>query len=249
MAVLAAAQCAVQPGDLAGNLALHLALMQRAREQGVDFLLFPELSLTGYEPTLAHDLAQTADTSLLAPLRALAKDAGMTTVVGLPMRPADHGKPQIAAYVLHGDGSLSIYTKQYLHPGEEQFFAPGTGGELLSIAGLPVALSVCADFTHAEHLAAAAAQGAQVYATGVLIGEAGYGRDSALLQGHAQHHGMAILMANHGGPTGGWQAAGQSAFWDNHGRCVASTTGLGNRLLILCERDGGWHGKELGVAV
>ena len=36
-------------GDLQHNLAIHLDYAARARAQGVDLLVFPELSLTGYQ--------------------------------------------------------------------------------------------------------------------------------------------------------------------------------------------------------
>lgn len=55
--VFAAAQCAFRAGDISANLRLHMEFMQHAREQGVGLLLFPELSLTGYEPILAEALA------------------------------------------------------------------------------------------------------------------------------------------------------------------------------------------------
>lgn len=55
--IFAAAQCAIRAGDMSANLTLHMDFMQHAREQG-GLLLFPELSLTGYEPTLAKALAQ-----------------------------------------------------------------------------------------------------------------------------------------------------------------------------------------------
>jgi predicted amidohydrolase len=242
--VFAAAQCAVRAGDISANATLHLAFMQRAREQGATFLLFPELSLTGYEPALAQSLAQTVDSPLLAPLRQMAQEASMTTVVGLPLQRPGQDKPQIAAVVLHPDGAVAVYTKQYLHPGEDQYFSAGEGGDLMLIADVPVALSVCADFSHPAHAARAAAQGAKVYAASVLIGETGYPHDSTLLQGYAARHGMAVLMANHGGPTGGWAAAGRSAFWDEQGRCVASTGGAGDRLLVVSRAPEGWQGVE-----
>lgn len=242
--VLAAAQCAICDGDLHGNVALHLQFMQRAAELGVGLLLFPELSLTGYEPSIASALAEPLATSLLQPLQALAQQAGMTTVVGLPLRVPGQAKPQIAACTLHADGAITAYTKQFLHAGEEQFFSAGNGGELLSISGLSIALSVCADFAHPEHASSAAIRGADVYAAGVLIGEPGYPHDSAILQGYAQQHGMAVLMANHGGPTGGWAAAGRSAFWNEQGQCVASTEGAGNRLLVISRGLAGWCGIE-----
>lgn len=245
--VLAAAQCAIQAGDINANLKLHIEFMQRASEHGVNLLVFPELSLTGYEPTLAEALTQDVDSPVLLPLRKLARQTSMTTVVGLPLRMPGHEKPLIAAFILHGDGSVGVYTKQYLHPGEEQYFSAGNGGDLINIAGLPIALSVCADFSHPEHPSATARQGAQVYASSVLIGEAGYARDSSLLQSYSRLHKMAVLMANHGGPTGGWTAAGRSAFWDEKGVCIASTSGAGNRLLVVSRQEHGWQGFETAV--
>ena len=243
-AVFAAAQCAIRDGDIPANLALHLAFMRQAHEQGVNLLLFPELSLTGYAPAVSSGLAQDLDTPLLAPLRQFAQAAGMTTVVGMPLEVPGQDKPRIAACILHPDGSIAVYTKQHLHTGEDVFFSAGSGGDLLSVAGLSVALSVCADFSHPEHAAQAAQRGAQVYATGVLIGETGYPVDSALLQGYAQRHAMAVLMANHGGTTGGWAASGRSAFWDEQGRCVVAASGIGNRLLIVSGQSGEWQGRE-----
>ncbi|WP_095093294.1 carbon-nitrogen hydrolase family protein [Pseudomonas sp. Irchel 3A5] len=245
--VLAAAQCAVHAGDINANVKLHSEFMQHAHEHGVHLLVFPELSLTGYEPTLAEALTQDVDSPVLLPLRQLAQETSMTTVVGLPLSMPGHEKPLIAAFILHGDGSVGVYTKQHLHPGEEQYFSAGNGGDLINIAGVPTALSVCADFSHPEHPSAAARQGARVYASSVLIGETGYPKDSALLQGYSQLHGMAVLMANHGGPTGGWAAAGRSAFWDEKGVCVASTSGVGNRLLVVSKHLHGWQGFETAV--
>ena len=115
--VLVAAQCAVQAGDLVANLALHLDFMRRAGELDARLIIFPELSLSGYEPALAGALAQPADSPLLEPLCSLAMTAGMTAVVGLPLRVPGRDKPQIAACILHPDGSRAIYTKQYLHAG------------------------------------------------------------------------------------------------------------------------------------
>ncbi|WP_153784960.1 carbon-nitrogen hydrolase family protein [Pseudomonas sp. EMN2] len=248
-AIFAAAQCAIRDGDVTANLALHLAFMRQAHEHGVTLLLFPELSLTGYALKTASALAQHLDTPLLAPLRRFAQEAGMTAVVGMPLRVPCQDKPRIAACILHPNGSITAYTKQHLHTGEDVFFGAGSGGELLSVAGVSVALSVCADFTHPEHAAHAAQRGAQVYATGVLIGETGYPADSALLQSYAQQHAMAVLMANHGGSTGGWAAAGRSAFWDDQGRCVAAASGAGNRLLLASRRGGEWTGREIPTAL
>jgi NAD+ synthase (glutamine-hydrolysing) len=53
----------VHKGDLDGNLARHLAVLEQARAQGCDVAVFPELSLTGSVDPRRH------------PERALAVDA------------------------------------------------------------------------------------------------------------------------------------------------------------------------------
>jgi predicted amidohydrolase len=219
-----------------------------AAGQGVQLLMFPELSLTGYEPTLARELALLPDSARLQPLRDLARQTAMTTVVGLPLRQPGSDEILIGALVFAADGSQAVYSKQHLHPGEEVVFSPGHGGDALMLGGERIALSVCADFTHARHVQAAADAGASIYATSVLIGEGGYPRDSGLLQGYAREHSLGVLMANHGGPSGGWACAGRSAFWAAGGELVVSAEGVGD-LLVIARRVGGvWQGEVVEVS-
>ena len=240
MLKFAAAQCIVRAGDIQENIRRHLLFMKSAHGFGVRFLLFPELSLTGYELELAQKLAQPMDTALITSLREYACEANMTTVVGLPLQSDNGARPCIAAFVLHADGDLTIYTKQHLHAGEADYFSPGQGGDLLGIDGIPTALCICADFSEASHVASAAQKGAQLYAASVLIGDSGYGTDAAILKTYAHKHRMAVLMANHGGPTGGWPAAGRSCFWNEDGQVIATTSGPGDQLLIVSSDNGVW---------
>ncbi|MGA4814923.1 nitrilase-related carbon-nitrogen hydrolase [Pseudomonas aeruginosa] len=53
MTLIAAAQSCAHPADLPRSLDDHLRLMRIAQARGVRLLVFPELSLTGYEPTAA----------------------------------------------------------------------------------------------------------------------------------------------------------------------------------------------------
>ncbi|MEX5510057.1 carbon-nitrogen hydrolase family protein [Pseudomonas paralactis] len=244
---LAAAQTLSIAGDVAANISRHLVFMQVAAEQGVQVLVFPELSLTGYEPTLAADLAIAPDAPLLAPLREMARELQLTAVVGMPIRLASQTQVMIGALVLGADGSVAVYTKQHLHPGEEVAFAAGQGGAALAWGDDRIALAVCADFSHASHPRQAAQAGANVYAAGVLISEGGYAKDSALLQGYAAEHRLLVLMANHGGPSGGWACAGRSAIWGADGRLLAAVPGVGEAL-VIARRDGEhWLGHVVAV--
>jgi predicted amidohydrolase len=244
---IAAAQSISISGDLAGNIARHQRFIAAAAEQDVQLLVFPELSLTGYEGRLAAELAIVPDAAILQPLRDLARAVGVTAVVGMPIRLSDNSPVLIGALVLGADGSLGVYSKQHLHPGEEVAFAPGAGGEPLTIGKDTIALAVCADFSHASHAAAAACQGAGVYAAGVLISENGYVADTALLQGYAAQHAMVVLMANHGGATGGWASAGRSAIWASDGLLIAATTGTGSQMVVARRNSEGWSGEVVAV--
>ncbi|GGY57834.1 carbon-nitrogen hydrolase family protein [Pseudoduganella albidiflava] len=243
IAPFAIAQPVVVKGDIAANVARHVALAEAAAGEGARLVLFPELSLTGYEPALAAALAVAADDVQLAPLREAAMRLGVVLVTGAPLRTA--GLPRIAALSFLPDGTVQVYTKQYLHPGEEAAFAVGDGGSALAMQGVRIALAVCAEIAHPEHAAAAARGGAGLYAASVLISENGYAHDAALLRGHAREHRMPVAMANHGGPTGGWQIAGRSALWDENGDLVIAAGG-GGECLLLARRDrDGWQARAI----
>ena len=244
---VAAAQSISIAGDVHANIAHHQRFIMAAAKQGVQVLVFPELSLSGYERGLAAQLAIAPDAALLQPLRDLVREVGVTAVVGMPIRLSDDSPVLIGALVLAADGSLAVYSKQHLHPGEEVAFAPGAGGAPLIVGDDTIALAVCADFSHASHAAAAAEVGANIYAAGVLITEGGYAADSALLQGYAREHGMLVLMANHGGATGGWESAGRSAIWAADGRLLAAVAGTGDALVIARRQAALWRGEVVPV--
>jgi predicted amidohydrolase len=110
-----------------------------------------------------------------------------------------------------------------------------------------VALAICADTTHSQHPADAAARGANVYAAGVLITRNGYDADTTLLKSCALEHRMAVLMANYSGFTGGWASAGRSAIWSEDGKLVAASDATDETLVTGRKKDGVWDGMVLPV--
>lgn len=240
-AVLAAAQSRSEAGNIAANVTRHVAFMERAAELGVNFLMFPELSLTGYEPALARGLVMTPEDSRLRPLQAKARDWGMTTVVGAPVRSTTGDGLMIAAFIFHPDGAVTVQHKQHLHVGEEGVFTAGAGSKPFGLGGERLGLAICADFSQASHPRQAAEAGASVYAASVLISEGGYAHDAALLSGHARCHRMAVLMANYAGVTGGWHSGGRSALWDEQGEEVAAIPDAQQGLLVAQRVGSGWE--------
>jgi predicted amidohydrolase len=180
-------------------------------------------------------------------LRELAAQSGMVTVVGAPLKAADD-QVLIAALTFDGAGQVSVYTKQHLHGGEELTFAAGQGGAVLALGDDRLAMAVCADFSEPRHARQAAEAGAGLYIASVLISEGGYPTDSAILRSYAVEHRMAVLMANHGGATGGWQSAGRSAFWAQDGALVGAASGAGDLLLLVERGAHAWSARTISLA-
>lgn len=245
---IAAAQSVSIACDIAANVQIHSRFITAAHQAGVNLLVFPELSLSGYELSHLKDCLIKQDDGCLAPIRDLVRETRMTVVVGAPVAVGTSSTPSIAAITFFPDGSTSIYRKQYLHPGEEKYVVKGeAGNQSFSLLDESYALAICADTAHEQHAVSAAATGASLYLAGVLVSEAGYPADSANLQRYATQLSLGVLMSNHGGPSGGYVSAGKSAFWAPGGKLVVAAPGAGNLLVVASHHSGEWHGELLAV--
>lgn len=241
--IIAAAQSDSVKGNIELNVQKHAAFIRAAIEAGVDVIIFPELSLTGYEPELAKELVLSPDDDRLQPLHELTQQSGITIVAGAPLAsPVD--KPYLGALILGAHDSFS-YAKQHLHPGEEQYFTAGDRECVLHLNGMNIGCAICADIGNPSHPKIAADNGAEIYAAGVLITANGYKKDSELLAGYAATHHMLVIMANHSAPTGNWIPAGQSAIWNQRGHLVAQAKGIEQALILAENTATGWTGRVL----
>lgn len=241
--IIAAAQLRCAAGDIDVNIQRHLQTAEQAAAHHVDFLLFPELSLTGYEPDLAGQLAITLQDPRLAELRESAIKHQMTLVCGAPLRSSDADALYIGAIIFAPDGTLYSYTKQHLHGPEAAIFTAGQGGPLIQVQQHQIGLAICADILSETHPQHAADCGATVYAAGVLISKKSYPLESGMLQRYAEKHRMVVILSNHCAPTGGWEPAGHSAIWDESGRLVVTASAGDDALAIANKSDAGWVGE------
>ena len=151
-------------GALEANVDKHLEWIERARGEGVELLVFPELSLSGYR--LLHLTSRTArrleDSSELARLAAAVGD--MHAVVGLVER-GGKGVLHNTAVVLHDGAITHVHRKLYLPTygifQEGRFMGAGERLDRLDVAGVPSGVLICEDLWHphlAQRLALAGAQ-------------------------------------------------------------------------------------------
>lgn len=219
---IAAAQLSCAPADVSANAVRAAALAVRAREAGAGLVVFPELTLTGYElPTLAADpglwLADAEDPRL-DPVRS----AGIATAVNVALR-ADGPRPVIATLVHDADGAhVTTYAKQHLFRHEQAVFAAGTLPGRFELGGIRFSLGICYDNHFARVPAAGAAAGCTVHLASSLYGTGdGVAERAAIHPGIARDHGMYVALANHVGPAGPWTGCGGAAVWAPDGTPLA----------------------------
>jgi len=82
---LSVAQVRSTAGDILANLAKHEVAVRRAAELKAGLVLFPELSLTGYEPATAQRLAVRANDSRLDRLQTLSDANEIIICAGMPL--------------------------------------------------------------------------------------------------------------------------------------------------------------------
>jgi predicted amidohydrolase len=248
--MIAVAQTVAVPGDVAANIDGHVRLARIAAHAGARVVVFPELSLTGYELGLAQALAFSQRDPRLEPLAGLAAALSMTLIVGAPVR-LDSGL-HIGAFILAPDGTEDLYTKHHLGafssaascdgvvpPAEATLFRPGDRNPLVRLGDATAAVAICADTGRPSHPSAAAERGAGVYLTSMFVIPSEYEREIGNLRAYARQYSMVVAFANYGGPTGGLASAGRSAIWSERGELLAQFDESGVGVAVATEAFGG----------
>lgn len=215
---IAVAQPSCVPYDVAANAVTHAEIVRRA---GARIVVFPELSLTGYE--LDAPAIALAD-ARLAPIVAACAETGTIALVGAPVDgPA--GRPQIGMLAVAGTGVAVVYRKVWLGGAEPGRFGPGDEPAVLEVDGWRLGLAICRDTGIPQHAADTAALGIDVYVAGMLESA----DDVAVLDQRARRiaadHAVWVAISSFAGSAGGGyaRAAGHSAIWRPGGQTVAHT--------------------------
>ncbi len=149
---LALAQINPTVGDVAGNAAKVAEWIGRAREEGAELVIFPELCIPGYP---AEDLYLKrhflrANQQVVEELAAGAR--GITALVGFAEPVADQVDPRHAynSTAVLADGHVkAVYRKNrlpnYAVFDEQRYFVPGSEPITIEAGGLTVGLTICED--------------------------------------------------------------------------------------------------------
>src|SRR5919202_4082249 len=133
---VALAQINPTVGDIAGNARLIRDQLERARDEGAQLVVFPELALTGYPPEDLLLKTHFVDAAGQA-LEEIARDTdGIVALVGFPERRDDVYN---SAAVLADGRVQAVYRKMFLPNygvfDEQRYFQAGTEPSLIELNG------------------------------------------------------------------------------------------------------------------
>ncbi len=136
-------------GDVAGNAAKARAAREKARADGADLLVFPELFISGYPPEdlVLKPAFQSACRAAIEELARETADGGPAVLIGSPW--VDDGKLYNACALLDGGRIAAIRYKVNLPNygvfDEKRLFARGPAAGPVTVRGIRVGVPVCED--------------------------------------------------------------------------------------------------------
>lgn len=240
--ILAAAQTKPKQGDIDSNLMNHYCLIKIAAQNGAHLITFPELSITGYEREKAKELSFSKDDVRLNKLKELAVENTIIIIAGAPIQ--IESELFIGQFIIYPDNSISIYTKQFLHEGEDEFFQSSFDyNPIVVLNNQKISFAICADIDNPLHPEYASKKETSIYIANIFFSPNGIPNAYDQLQNYAQKHKMNVLMSNFNGESYKYPAGGKSAFWNNKGELIAQMTDSDSGILLLENKNDNWSSQ------
>ena len=244
--ILAAAQTKPNRGNIEANLSDHYHLIELAAQNGAKLIAFPEMSITGYEREDAQKLTFNKDDSRLEHLKKLAVENNIIIIAGAPIE--IENELFIGEFIISPDNSVEVYTKQFLHEGEDEFFQSSFDyNPMITIENQKISFAICADIDNPLHPESACKKETDIYIASIFFTPNGIPNAYRDLQSYAQKHKMNVLMANFSGESWGYASAGQSAFWNNKGELAGQMNDSDSGLLLVENQNNNWTTRVVKI--
>ncbi len=234
---VAAAQSNFVVGDLEGNLERALSAYREVSSAGVDLVVFPELTITGYPPEDLLLKSAFLKRSFECVEEFASKTTSTVAVIGFP-ESAD--SLMNSAAVCAGGSIIGIYRKHLLPNysvfDEQRYFAAAIeDGPLFVVAGIRVGVTICEDaWSETGPILSQAAGGAELI---VNLNASPYyaGRVAereAMLASRAVEAGVPIVYTNLIGGQDELVFDGSSMIVDENGTLIARAAQFSEELLV-----------------
>lgn len=218
-------------GNIQSNIANHNTLIDLAVSNGAETIIFPELSLTGYEPELSKELATNQDDRRFDVFQEISNTKQITIGVGVPTK--NNAGICISMVLFQPHKTKQLYSKKYLHADEEGFFVSGQN-TISSIGNKSnIALAICYELSVPEHTENAFRSGAEIYIASVAKFVNGIDKALTRLSYIADKYSTTVLMSNCVGQCDGHECAGKTSIWNNKGLLLAQLNETNEGILII----------------
>lgn len=217
-------------GDVEENIIHHKDFIEKALTYDVDLIIFPELSITGYEPELANDLATEMSDERFNDFQEISDTKNVVICVGLPIRNANG--VSIGMIIFQPQQSRELYLKKYLHSDELPFFTSGENLLPLEIADKNVGFAICYETSIQEHWESVFANGAEIYIASVAKTAEGMEKSAKFLSQISKQFSASALIVNCVGFYDNFESLGNSAVWNDKGELIGKL-GENEGLLIF----------------
>lgn len=210
-------------GSVGRNLERHLRALRSTAAMPAGLIVFPELSLSNYDPGGAEAAALTPADPRLEPLQRFADACGTVVGVGAPLRTA--GLPIIAMLVFAPGRPVGVIGKQHLHPDELPFFSPAPVAPDPLPVPLRIGVAICWELSVEAHVSGVMDGGSALFLASVAKTAAGVTEGHRTLARIARSRSVPALMVNCVGTCEGKPAGGGSTVLDRSGRTIARLDG------------------------
>jgi predicted amidohydrolase len=217
-------------GNVEKNIENHKKLIAIAVSCNADAVFFPELSITGYEPTLANDLAVEESDTKFNLFQEMADTNNIAIGIGMPTK---FGKEKrISMLLFQPKKTCEVYAKQQLHTDELPYFTNGTAQTILKIDNQIIAPAICYESLQEDHCLNAYNLGATIYMASVAKSKNGLDKADIHYPKIAKKYGLIVLMANCVGFCDDFQSVGNRTIWDKKGVVKGRLNSKNQGLLI-----------------
>lgn len=160
---LAAVSSKSQIGNVQQNLSTTKKWIEKLNQQGADFILFPELNLSGYTnySAILNEVVKQKEV-VFQELVIVSHQSKSAFAVGFPE--LEDGKYYISHFLFHQGKHIGTHRKTHLGPTEKETFTEGNEIEVFEVANLKIGMQLCFETHFPEISYAQAKQGANVLA-------------------------------------------------------------------------------------
>lgn len=218
-------------GNVSANIEAHKLFIEHALTLNAEAIFFPELSLSGYEPALAKELATNENDICLDIFQHISNLSNFIIGLGLPTK--NESNIRISMIIFQPNQEREIYSKQQLHSDEFSYFENGVAQVIIDKDKKKIAPAICYESLQPSHVENAFKLGANVYLASVAKPAKGVEKAFKHFPEIAKQYEIPVLMVNCVGFCDNFLSSGQSAVWTKEGELVGQLDDKTEGVLIF----------------